>query len=281
MSDWIEQLERLNALHKSGALTEEEFAAQKAKLLEAKDQAAAATPAPVAAASEPEWEAGAAATGGLPKWALIGVPVALVLAGAAWFGSHLIGGGPDPEISASASASDAAVALATPSEAAPMPVALDGSLKFTSPSQCEAGGALEAIYKKLDAAGELGSGKGMTVKLDAWDTPLALTAKTSTDKDGVETRDASVKFPEATTWHGLKLSRLTTQTVIVPEADGGYTRTVNFLEPADKVQKALARLGFGAPKAPDYTELGGEGCGGSAQIVDIAGGSALSCSWGC
>ena len=276
MSDWIEQLERLNALHKSGALTDEEFAAQKARLLEAKDQAAAAPP-------EPEWEAEPAAASGVPKWALIGIPAAALLAGAAWFGSTLIGGGPDPEISASASAtaSDAALALATPSEAAPMPVALDGSLKFSSPSECEAGGALDAIYKKLDAAGELGSGKGMTVKLDAWDVPLAVTAKTTTDKDGIETRDASVKFPEATTWHGLKLSRLTTQTVIVPESDGGYTRTVNFLEPADKVQKALARLGFGAPKAPDYAELGGEGCGGSAQIVDIAGGSALSCSWGC
>lgn len=277
MSDWIEQLERLTALHKSGALTDAEFAAQKAKLLEAKDQTAAA-PAP-----EPDWEPEPAPAGGLPKWALFGVPAAVLLAGAAWFGSTLVGGGPDPEISASASASpsDAALAIATPSEAPPMPVALDGSLKFGSPSQCEATGALEAIYKKLDAAGELGSGKGMTVKLDAWDNPLALTAKVATDKDGVETRDASVKFPEATTWHGLKLSRLTIQTVMVPESDGGYTRTVNFLEPADKVQKTLARLGFGAPKAPDFTELGGEGCGGSAQIIDIAGGSALSCSWGC
>ena len=275
MSDWIEQLERLTALHKAGALTDEEFAAQKARLLEARDQAVAAP--------EPDWEPEPAPAGGIPKWAMIGVPAAVLLAAAAWFGSSLIGGGPDPEISASASASasDAAVAMPTPSEAPPMPVALDGSLKFASSSQCAAGGALEAIYKKLDAAAELGSGKGMTVKLDAWDSPLALSAKVATDKDGVETRDASVKFPEATTWHGLRLSRLTTQTVMVPESDGGYTRTVNFLEPADKVQKVLARLGFGAPKAPDYTELGGEGCGGSAQVITLDGGSALSCSWGC
>jgi len=162
-----------------------------------------------------------------------------------------------------------------------MPVALDGSLKFGSPSQCEASGALEAIYKKLDAAAELGSGKGMTVKLDAWDTPLALTAKSSTDKDGIETRDASVKFPEATTWHGLKLSRVTIQTVTVPDSDGSYSRTVNFLEPADKVQKTLARLGFGAPKAPDFAELSDDACGGGMQIISLDGGSALSCSWGC
>lgn len=277
MSDWIEQLERLTALHKSGALTDAEFAAQKAKLLEMKDQAGAA-PAPA-----PEWEPARAPAGGLPKWAMIGVPAAVLLAGAAWFGSTLIGGGPDPEIAANASASpnDAAIAMATPSEAPPMPVALDGSLKFGSPSQCEATGALEAIYKKLDAAGELGSGKGMTVKLDAWDTPLALTAKTSTDKDGIETRDASVKFPEATTWHGLKLSRVTIQTITVPDSDGSYSRTVNFLEPADKVQKTLARLGFGAPKAPDFAELTDDACGGGMQIISLDGGSALSCSWGC
>lgn len=277
MSDWIEQLERLTALHQSGALTDAEFAAQKAKLLELKDQAGA-TPAPAA-----EWEPAPPPAGGLPKWALIGVPAAVLLAGAAWFGSTLIGGGPDPEISASASASsnDAALAMATPSEAPPMPVALDGSLKFGSPSQCEATGALEAIYKKLDTAGELGSGKGMTVKLDAWDTPLALTAKSSTDKDGIETRDAWVKFPEATTWHGLKLSRVTIQTVTVPESDGSYSRTVNFLEPADKVQKTLARLGFGAPKAPDFAELSDDACGGGMQIISLDGGSALSCSWGC
>jgi hypothetical protein len=276
MSDWIEQLERLTALHQSGALTDAEFAAQKAKLLEAKDQAAAA-PAPA------EWEAEPVPAGGLPKWALIGIPAAVLLAGAAWFGSTLIGGGPDPEISASASASpnDAALAMATPSEAPPMPVALDGSLKFGSPSQCAATGALDAIYKKLDTAAELGSGKGMTVKLDAWDNPLALTAKLSTDKDGIETRDASVRFPEATTWHGLKLSRVAVQTFTVPDSDGSYIRTVNFLEPADKVQKTLARLGFGAPKAPDFAELSDDACGGSMQIVTLDGGSALSCSWGC
>lgn len=142
-------------------------------------------------------------------------------------------------------------------------------------------GALEAVYKKLDAAAELGSGRGMTIKFDAWDTPLALTAKSSIDKDGIETRDGWVKFPEATTWHGLKLSRVTVQTITVPDSDGSYSRMVNFLEPADKVQKTLARLGFGVPKAPDFSELSDEGCGGSAQIITLDGGSALSCSWGC
>lgn len=275
MSDWIEQLERLTALHKSGALTYAEFAAQKARLLETKDQA------PAAATVEPEPEMEAAPTGGLPKWALIGVPAAVLLAGAAWFGSTLVGGGPDPEISASATATDAAVAMATPSEAPPMPVALDGSLKFGAPHQCLATGALEAVYKKLDTASELGSGQGMTIKLDAWDNPLALTAKSSTDKDGIETRDAWVKFPEATTWHGLKLSRVTVQSINVPDSDGSYYRTVNFLEPADKVQKTLARLGFGAPKAPDFAELSDDACGGGMQIIALDGGSALSCSWGC
>lgn len=273
MSDWIEQLERLTALHQAGALSDEEFAAQKARLLEARDRGG---PAPSDWVTTP-----AIAAGGVPRMALIGLGAAAVLGLAAWFGSGLIGGGPVPEIAATSMASDTAVAIATPSEAAPMPVALDGSLKFGSPSQCAATGALEAIYKKLDAAAELGSGRGMTVKLDAWDAPLSLTAKSTTDKDGIETSDAWVKFPEATSWHGLSLSRVTVQTVTVPDSDGSYTRTVNFLESPDKVQKTLARLGFGAPKAPDFAELTDDACGGGMQIVALDGGSALSCSWGC
>lgn len=273
MADWIEQLERLTALHRAGALTDEEFAVQKARLLEAHDEGVPATG---------YGDASAAASGGnVPRLALIGLGAAAILGAAAWFGSSLIGGGPDPELSASGFATDAALAMATPSEAAPMPVALDGSLKFASPSQCAATGALEAIYKKLDAAAELGSGRGMTVKLDAWDTPLELTARKVTGKDGIETGDAWVKFPEATSWHGLKLNRVTVRTIMVPDSDGSYSRTVNFLESPDKVQKTLARLGFGAPKAPDFAELTDDACGGSMQIIALDGGSALSCSWGC
>ena len=171
--------------------------------------------------------------------------------------------------------------MATPTQEAALPVALDGTLRFAAADQCKAGPVLEAVYKKLDAAMDLGSGKGVTVKLDAWDVPLGVWAKSVTDPGGMVSADAAVKFPAATTWHGLRLSRLLAQRISPAESDSSYTRSISFLEPADKVQKTLARLGFGAPREPDYAPLQDEACGGSAQVVSLNGGSALTCSWGC
>ena len=171
--------------------------------------------------------------------------------------------------------------MATPTQEAALPVALDGTLRFAAADQCKAGPVLEAVYKKLDAAMDLGSGKGVTVKLDAWDVPLGVWAKSVTDPAGTTTQDGAVKYAAATTWHGLRLSRLTTHRVSPPDSDSSYTRSISFLEPADKVQKTLARLGFGAPREPDYAPLQDVACGGSAQVVSLNGGSALTCSWGC
>lgn len=294
MADWIEQLERLSQLHKAGALTDAEFAAQKARVLASADAPTAAAGSDVPLVAEADapvesWDtvtsAEEPARGKAMKWALLALPVALVLAGAAWFGSTLVGGKADPELTgasiATPVASDTDLASAAPSEEAALPAALDGSLAYAAASNCKAAGALEAIYKKLDSAADLGSGKGITVKLDAFDNPLALNVKNSTDADGVETKHAWLRFPEGTTWHGLKLSRLTTTTTIVPESDGGYARTITFLEQPDKVRTTLSRLGFGAPRSPDYAQLSDAGCGGSMQITAIVGGSALVCNWGC
>lgn len=295
MADWIEQLERLSQLHKAGALTDDEFAAQKARVLAAADApaAAAAPDAPVLAeADEPaeSWDtvtyAEEPARGKALKWALLALPVALVLAGAAWFGSTLIGPNSDPELTGGAGAaplaSDVAAASAAPSEEAALPASLDETLTYASASNCKAAGALEAIYKKLDSAAGLGSGKGITVRLDGFDNPLALEVKNGTDADGTETRHAWLRFPANTTWHGLKLSRLTLTNTLVPESDAGaYEQTMTFLDQPDKVRSTLDRLGFGAPRAPDISELSDQDCKGSMQIVAISGGSALVCSWSC
>jgi len=295
MTDWIEQLERLTQLHKAGALTDAEFEGQKARILGGHDVAASAAPTPTPTLSAPppapayqqpvyqEPVYDEPPRGGVPKWAMIGVPTVLVIALAAWFGMSLVKPGPDKDIVSgpSAGASDAAVALATPTSEAALPVALDGTLKFAAADQCKAGPVLEAMYKKLDAAMDLGSGKGVTVKLDAWDAPLGVWAKSVTDAGQLTTSDAALKFPDGTTWHGLHLSRVTTHRVSPAESDSSYTRTISFLEPAAKVQKTLARLGFAAPLEPDYSPVEDEACGGSAQVVSLNGGAALSCTWGC
>lgn len=290
MSDWIEQLERLTRLHKDGALTDEEFALQKARLLEGQAAAAgretaAAEPAPAAMASAPG-EGSYYEEPVRPRWPLfagIGVVVVAVVAGAAWFGSGIVPDSgltqPGPAATATVAGADVATDAATE---APVPVALDGTLAFASPSLCQAGDTLERVYKKLEAGMDLGSGRGLTVALDAYDTPLPITAKNGKDKDGAETASAELRFPATTTWHGLKLSRITSSRYYPPETDGSDTRTVNFLEPPEKVKRTLARLGFGVPVTPDYAPIdSGEGCGGAMQIEKRDGGSALVCTWGC
>ena len=282
MADWIERLERLNALHKAGALTDEEFAGQKALLLADKERAAAAPPPPTAPVyKEPvhDDDYGDRGRGGVPKWALIGAPAALVLAFAAWFGISLVRSGPDP---VPPEPIPTPMPTPGPSQDAALPVALDGTLKYAAADQCKAGPVLESVYKKLGAAMDLGSGQGVTVKLDAWDTPLTVWAKSvSSEADMTTTQDAALKFPEGTTWHGLRLSRMTTHRSIPEGSDSSYTRTISFLEPAAKVQRTMARLGFSAPLEPDYAPLEGDACGGSAQVVALNGGAALSCTWGC
>ena len=288
MADWIEKLERLNALHKAGALTDEEFAGQKAVLLADKERAAGAPPPPAPPAyqqpvyQEPVYDDahGDRGRGGVPKWVMIGVPAALVIALAGWFGGSLIKSGLDPVPTPGPIPTP--MPTPGPTQDAALPVALDGTLKFAAADQCKAGPVLESVYKKLGAAMDLGSGQGVTVKLDAWDTPLTVWAKSvSSEADMTTTQDAAMKFPEGTTWHGLRLSRMTTHRSIPEGSDSSYTRTISFLEPAAKVQKSLSRLGFSVPLEPDYAPLEGDACSGSAQVVSLNGGAALSCTWGC
>jgi hypothetical protein len=103
--DHLDAIERLHRLKESGALSEAEFAAQKAKLLEA-----AAAPAPEPVAAEPDWSA--APSPGLNKGLLSGIAAAVVVLGAgAWYG---LSGSGEPSSEPTAAASDAAAAVATP-----------------------------------------------------------------------------------------------------------------------------------------------------------------------
>lgn len=277
MSDWIEQLERLTRLHKEGALTDAEFAAQKARLLESQN-------APSAAAEPMEYDDGVYEAP-RPKWPLyagLAAVAAVVIGGAAWFGSGIV---PGRELPAAAASPTASAPVAEPSvlptEAA-VPVALDDTLSFSAAADCKAGDTLERIYKKLAAGMDIGSGQGLTIELEGFAAPLQIVAKNGKDKDGADTASADVRFPQGTTWHGLNISRVTTSRYYPPESDGADSRTVNFLEPVDKVRRTLARLGFAAPAAPDYTPIDeGQGCGGAMQIEARPGGSALVCTWGC
>ena len=269
MADRLDQLAQLNRLRLDGALTDEEFAAEKARIL-----ADAPAPAPDLVAPEAPrrwalWPAGLAAA-------------AVVLIAAAWFALGLAKGGPDaPARAVAATALPAPLASPTPAPSPTAePVALDDTLAFANPAQCTADGALEAIYAKLGRALEAKAG-AQTVTLDAFPAPLAVTAKRGADADGAAIGDASVRFADRTYWHSLRLSRVAVHTYSPPETDGSYTRKLVFADPVAKVLRTLNRLGFATQAAPAYSELQDDACGGSMQVAAVPGGSALTCGWGC
>lgn len=261
----IEQLEALSRLRENGALTDGEFAAEKAHLL-AQDNVDVED----APANRPRWLVPAIGGGTL---AAVGA--------AAWFGFGL-GVVPDQPVTPHPRAITATPSpTPTPSASpTPQPVALDEALSFSSPPQCIAGDTLAKVYTKLDAAME---GKSQTVTLDAFPDPLPAVGKSGKDADGATTADASIRFPPATYWHALRLSRVTASRYQPPESDSSYTRQLVFLDPPDKLLRALNRLGFQAVAQPGYSELPDtyNSCGGAMEVVAVPGGSALRCGWGC
>ncbi len=267
MSDWIDQLERLTRLHQTGMLTDAEFEAEKARLM-------ARQPGQSKLSGQGKSRLSLLAGGGL---------IAAAIAGAVWVGSGTVPQREAARPAAAPAAVPAATALATDaSSTGQVPVALDGALEFSLPQQCRAGETLERVYKKLEAGMNLGSGQGLTISLEGFAEPLEITARSRKDQYQAEVADAEVRMPEETIWHGLKVSRITASRYYPPSSDGSDTRTINFLEPVDKVRGTLARLGFNAPLAPEFRLMEKPGsCDGSMQIQPRPGGAALVCNWGC
>lgn len=288
MNDWISKLERAKALFDAGGLTKDEFEAEKARLI------------PRAAFSEPEeHQEKQSLNVDFPQedesetveyvsedsvgkshrlWVFLG------LGGAVLAFVLYIFWPANSEIAVTSPKSTKVSKIPTkvvekPSE--PRIVSLDSTLKFSSPAECIAEGTLEKVYLKLDKA--MQNGGAFTVKLDEYNEVLPVQARVEKDSEGIESQSASVRFPSGTTWHGLKLSRITANWYLPPETDSSYSRSINFLQSPREVQNVLNRLGFNATLHPNYSELPDtyNSCGGSMSIQEIPGGSSLSCGWGC
>ena len=122
MTDQIEALERLARLHQSGALTDAEFAAQKAQLLGGRSEAPRAAPHATYVAPPPP-----ASEGIQPGWLLLGALVAVGLGVLLWWsltdGKGEVKQVPSPGASSSASASPSATPSATPAPSATASIA--------------------------------------------------------------------------------------------------------------------------------------------------------------
>jgi hypothetical protein len=274
MTEWMIKLGQAKKLLDAGALTPEEFDRRKSFLLPSIAAITDDSPAHEDGFATPidsRW-----------KWIVAGVGVACL--GLATYSVQFpafSGARPAPAKTEEFIPQTTPGPSATPTMAkAPAAIDLNETLRFASPSECKAGDTLERIFAKFDTAMEKGS-RGLLVQLDAFPNGLPVSAQSNTDHEGGHSASAEIKFPAGTTWHGLRLSRLTAERISPPESDSTYGRTLNFLEPASKVQKTLNAMGFDVKRAPDYVELADDVCGGSMQIVPLPGGSALTCGWGC
>ncbi len=295
MSDWMEQLERLAQLRDQGLLTEDEFAEQKRRLLDAQATPPAGTlrvesPAQAAPyASDGYSEPDEPKSSKLP-WIIAGLAALLAVSAAAWFGSGLLPRGADPALTdgeLDPSPSPSASALASPAPtptptASATPIAVDRYLAFSDSAECISGSDLEEVYERLDDS--MAAGGGTTAQVPGLADPLKIT--TAVKGDGETTTqfaEASVRFPESSGWNGLVLSRIKAERVSPPESDSAYTRSVIFKNSVPEVRAAMRRLGLPDAQRPAFRELKDTygGCGGAGYVEAVPGGAALVCSWGC
>ncbi|MBB3983586.1 hypothetical protein GGR44_003282 [Sphingobium fontiphilum] len=285
MDDQLTQLERLALLHAQGALTQEEFAAEKARILSAAHD------------QTPErrtgtWDKPRAETKQPPrkvqrKTAMIALAGLAGLIGA---GSYYVLRGQD---STSPAASEPPTSLPAPSPT-PTPAAstdmapatampLDDSIQFANAANCEASKGTEALFNNIltPPQGDVAniSAKPIRVGPDQIEIIPAFNKQAGEGSDTVY--ESVATFPQPSTWHGLRVTGVSASLYVIPEADSTYTRQIRFKEDPGALRAALNRQGFNLPRAPAYAELQDDACGGSMQIVDMPEGSALQCSWGC
>lgn len=273
MPDWMSKLEQAKRLLDSGALNQEEFEREKARIL-------AAEPASWIETDEQEL-IGTSRN----RYVLAGISLVGALLAAYWLWGYSQTAKPSDD-SAFSIPSVAELAIEATEEAvdAPseVPTDLSSALTFSVPSQCKAGGTLEKVFTKLDSAMDSQS-KSQTVKLDEFADALKVSVEQSKDADGMLKQAADIKFNGEVLWNGLKLSRIKTSLLAPPETDSSYTQMLTFREDPETVRRALRGIGMSVPLSPEYAELSDAEnvCGGSMQIEAISGGSALSCGWGC
>lgn len=285
MDNQLEQLERLARLREQGALTPEEFLAEKARLLGTSD---VQTPAQHAV-GEANTAQPPSASPRHRRAVVVAVSVIAVAAlggGAAYYvlnqpesagqevQAKLI---PQPDVAIAAPPIMSAIAE-------PSPLALEDDLRFSDPANCHASATTEALFNHVltPPNGDIANIASKTIRVGR--DPIEVTpvlTKATGENEGERVFEGVANVPRPATWHGLRVRGIAASLYVVPEADSTYTRQIRFLDDADTAREALNKLGFNIPRSPEYAELHDDSCGGSMQIVAITGGSALQCSWGC
>lgn len=320
MNDRITRIERLAALHREGALTDDEFRDEKLRVLSgratsdepleegAEIAARPSQPPPVVSRPAPPIEPIPAffeeevteepeplgdpyapeprGRSRAPWWVggLLVLVVALV--GAVWFARSItVADAPRSSVGTAAPRRPAPPQDPLPDEVTveEEPTDVSNALAFSNAGQCEFAGQAERAFEALLSRR---GGEWTTdgpVRLGAMTLTPRLEVKRSTDDDGMTSASyySTARAPDGVLWNGLKLSRLVHSLNLPAETDSLEERSITFLEEPERVQRALRDLGVSVPVGEGYRELEDGACGGSMQIKAIPGGSALVCQWGC
>lgn len=217
MSDYLEKLERLTNLFERGALSKEEFEAEKKKLL------ASTAPAGTLAPVEEETVVGAAR----PRWLTLGAPIALFAA--------VVGGGlVYLSSSRSAGHGDGAASRSGSDDNS-----FEGAIKFTNMASCEpTEGFSDLLNQMAQAALEPEGSTGRLVKIagHADDYDVEAVRAGNGDQKALLARIALDGQ-----WQGLSLTELR-----IGRWDDGVTESLQlrFAGDPEQTASALKQLGF-------------------------------------
>ena len=293
MDDWIEKLEQLTRLRQSNALTDQEFESEKLTILANANSPRDPTVAPI---EDSEGSFLDPYNGQTFIERITAHPKLLALAAVISLGAlgSMVALNFYPHNDLEPPKSNRSVTVATPAEirttkpikaAIPAPLNLDAELSFSDAANCKASPKLDATFEKmLSRASNSDKFTSRPIVLGQSGLRLSPVFKSTMDSgenQGAMTSEASVRLPQSTFWHGLRVSRLIASYYDVPDSDGSYTRKITFIETTGRVREALNQSGFKLPASPKSAELDDGVCGGSMEIVPVPGGSALQCGWGC
>lgn len=250
MTSYLEDLERLGRLRDQRVLSDEEFEAEKVRILNAHN---------IAGSNPPDWRSK------LTRPVVWGPIAAMCLLGfAAFFGiTSATGAG-----SLADNGQDAPRKLPqTPSS----DVRLSSILNFTVPSQCEPGEELKVLIDDMRSL-EPGASKS-TPGLSVGDATVRPLVQRIAMKAGRSATISQLSAPGSLA--GLKVTGIRTS-----RFDGSqlFTTQIRFAESPDKVLRVLNGEGFDLSKVGDLKTVEVENGALMMGVEGIAGGSALTCA---
>ncbi|QAY80186.1 hypothetical protein [Sphingosinicella sp. BN140058] len=159
-------------------------------------------------------------------------------------------------------------------------VGLDGLTDFESAEACIFTPQSSALF---EAIGSYEPDQPQSILLPDGTTVKPQASRTKPD-DRTTVITKTLAAPAGTIWNGLRLTAVQTRSIELEEADGSWYRELIFADTPAQVQSALqSKLNAAIPIAREYRALPEDQhpCGGAIQIDGVAGGSKISCSWGC